>query len=186
MHEPLEIDLWQQHFPMITLTQIMRQKDDCVKDKTGELSEADRASLSQTITEPALCPTDVLHIFATNKQVNAHNSATLAVLYSHITDIDADDCKEDPHAGRMAPQATPFKKDLVDTLHVTEGARVMLTRNIDVSQGLVNGSFCTLARIISSEQNGLTHVTMLGLKMDDETAGRNYRHRAPGGPENQV
>ena len=58
----------------------------------------------------------------------------------------------------------------------------MLTRNIDVSQGLVNGSFATLVRLITSEQ----HVTVLGHKMDDETAGRNCSNRAPGAPDNLV
>ncbi|KAF1374343.1 hypothetical protein PFLUV_G00249070 [Perca fluviatilis] len=199
VYDPCEIDLWREHFQMITLTEIMRQKDDVafaemlnrirVKEKSEELSEPDRALLSQAVTEPELCPTDVLHIFATNKQVDSHNSAMLALLHSHITEIDADDYKKDPQTGRMARQAKPFKgnrNELPDTLNVAEGVRVMLTRNIDVSQGLVNGSFSTLVRVISSEQNGVAHVTMLGLKMDDETAGRNYRNRAPGGPDNLV
>uniref|UniRef100_A0A8C9XC72 ATP-dependent DNA helicase n=1 Tax=Sander lucioperca TaxID=283035 RepID=A0A8C9XC72_SANLU len=156
VYDPCEIDLWQEHFQMITLTEIMRQKDDVafaemlnrirVKEKSEELSEADRALLSQAVTEPELCPTDVLHIFATNKQVDSHNSAMLALLHSHITKIDADDYKKDPQTGRMARQAKPFKgnrNELPDTLNVAEGVRVMLTRNIDVSQGLVNGSFAT-------------------------------------------
>lgn len=201
VYDPCEIDLWQEHFQMITLTEIMRQKDDVafaemlnrirVKEKSHELSGADRALLSQAFTEPALCPTDVLHIFATNKQVDSHNAAALAQLHSHshITTIDADDYKKDPHSGSMARQVTPFKggkNNLADTLNVAEGARVMLTRNIDVSQGLVNGWFCTLVRVLTSQQNGFAHVTMLGLRMDDETAGRNYRNRAPGGSDNLV
>ena len=89
----------------------------------------------------------------------------------------------------MARQDKPYKgnrNELPDTLSVAEGARIMLTRNIDVSQGLVNGSFSTLVRVITSEQSGVAHVTMLGLKMDDETAGRNYRNRAPGHSDDVV
>lgn len=199
VHNPSEIDLWQEHFQMITLTEIMRQKDDVplaemlnrirVKEKFDKLSEADRALLSQAITDPALCPTDVLHIFATNKQVAAHNSATLTELHSHITQIDADDYRKDLHNGKMSRQAQPFKgctKELPDTLQLAEGARVMLTRNIDVSQGLVNGSFATLVKLITSEQHGSVHVTMLGLKMDDQTAGRNCSNSVPGAPDNLV
>ena len=199
VHDPCEIDLWQEHFQMINLTEIMRQKDDVafadmlnrirVKVKSDQLPAADRALLSQTVTEPALCPSDVLHIFATNKQVDSHNSATLARLYSHITKIDADDFRKDRRTGKMARQAKPFKggrSELPDSTTVAEGARVMLTRNIDVSQGLVNGSFATLARVLTSEERGSAHVTMLGLKMDDETAGRNYRNRAPGEPDGLV
>lgn len=89
----------------------------------------------------------------------------------------------------MARQGNPCKggrNELPDTLNVAEGACAMLTRNIDVSQGLVNGSFCTLVRVLTSEQNGFAQVTMLGLKMDDKTAGRNYRNRAPGGHDDVV
>uniref|UniRef100_A0A8C9X151 ATP-dependent DNA helicase n=1 Tax=Sander lucioperca TaxID=283035 RepID=A0A8C9X151_SANLU len=151
VYDPCEIDLWQEHFQMITLTEIMRQKDDVafaemlnrirVKEKSEELSEADRA----------LCHRP------------SPNQNYVQLMY---------DYKKDPQTGRMARQAKPFKgnrNELPDTLNVAEGVRVMLTRNIDVSQGLVNGSFSTLVRVISSEQNGVAHVTMLGLKMDDET-----------------
>ena len=89
----------------------------------------------------------------------------------------------------MSRQAQPIKagrNELPDTLLVAEGACVMLTRHIDVSQGLVNGLFATLVRLITSEQHGSVHVTMLGLKMDDETAGRNCSNRAPGAPDNLV
>ncbi|XP_029948792.1 uncharacterized protein LOC115389532 isoform X1 [Salarias fasciatus] len=177
--DPSEIDLWHEHFQMITLTEIMRQKDDVafaemlnrirVKDKSAELSEADRALIYQTVTEPALCPTDVLHIYATNKQVDAHNSARLAELFDNIITIDADDFEKDPQTGRMTRKQTPVKggrNELPDSLQVAEGVRVMLTRNIDVQSGLVNGSFGTLVRCISEND----HVTKLGLRMDSHVS----------------
>ncbi|KAL3987651.1 hypothetical protein ACER0C_014766 [Sarotherodon galilaeus] len=186
VHDPSEIDLWREHFQMITLTEIMRQKDDVVfaemlnrirvKGKLDELCEADRNLLSQAITEPALCPTDALHIFATNKEVDAHNSATLGLLHTHIIDIHADDYRKDPRTGRMALQDRPFKggkNELPDTLKVAEGARVMLTRNIDIQNGLVNGAFGKLLRVVYSEND--QHIIKLGLKMDNETSGKNTR-----------
>ncbi|XP_025764256.1 ATP-dependent DNA helicase PIF1 [Oreochromis niloticus] len=186
VHDPSEIDLWREHFQMITLTEIMRQKDDVVfaemlnrirvKGKLDVLCEADRNLLSQAITEPALCPTDALHIFATNKEVDAHNSATLALLHTHIIDIHADDYRKDPRTGRMALQDRPLKggkNELPDTLKVAEGARVMLTRNIDIQNGLVNGAFGILLRVVYSEND--QHIIKLGLKMDNETSGKNTR-----------
>lgn len=193
VYDPCEIDLWHQHFQMVTLTEIMRQKGDVafaemlnrirVKEKSATLSEADRALLSQAVTEPARCPTDVLHIFATNKQVDSHNSAVLTQLHYDITNIPADDYKKDPCSGKMEQQGEPLKggkNELPDTLHVAEGVRVMLTTNIDVSQGLVNGSFATLVRVITSQQNGFAHVDRLGMEMDDATAGGHCRNREPG------
>ncbi|CAI5669453.1 unnamed protein product [Oreochromis niloticus] len=186
VHDPSEIDLWREHFQMITLTEIMRQKDDVVfaemlnrirvKGKLDELCEADRNLLSQAITEPALCPTDALHIFATNKEVDKHNSATLALLHTHIIDIHADDYRKDPRTGRMALQDRPSKggkNELPDTLKVAEGARVMLTRNIDIQSGLVNGAFGKLLRVVYSEND--QHIIKLGLQMDNETSGKNNR-----------
>ncbi|XP_025759938.1 uncharacterized protein LOC109197979 isoform X1 [Oreochromis niloticus] len=186
VHDPSEIDLWREHFQMITLTEIMRQKDDVVfaemlnrirvKGKLDELCEADRNLLSQAITEPGLCPTDALHIFATNKEVDAHNSATLGLLHIHIIDIHADDYRKDPRTGRMALHDRPFKggkNELPDTLKVAEGARVMLTRNIDIQNGLVNGAFGKLLRVVYSEND--QHIIKLGLKMDNETSGKNNR-----------
>ena len=97
---------------MITLTEIMRQKDDVafadmlnriwVKQKADELSQADRDLLSQAITEQARCPTEVLHIFPTNKLVDEHNSATLSLFHSNIITINADDFQKDPRTGTMS------------------------------------------------------------------------------------
>lgn len=175
---------------MITLTEIMQQKDDVafaemlnqirVKGNTDELKEA---LLSQIVTAPEFCPNDILHIFATNKHVHSHNSATLALLHSDGTSIDADDYKKDPHSGKMTRKGTPFiggKNDLGDTRCC--GRPNHDHRNIDVSQGLMNGLFATVLRIVIPEQHGFTYNTMLGLQMDDEMAGMSYQNRAPGGP----
>lgn len=113
---------------MITLTEIMRQRDDVafaellnrirMKQKTDSLSDDDKALLDQAVTDPAHCPNDVLHIFATNKEVHKHNALTVSVLHSNVTNIDADDYRIDPKTGVMQRQYKPFKgqKDnLLDT-----------------------------------------------------------------------
>ncbi|XP_024117601.2 uncharacterized protein LOC112139131 [Oryzias melastigma] len=178
--EPLQVDMWNENFQMVTLTEIMRQKDDVsfaemlnrirVKEQSDELTDNDRALLRQAVTQPALCPIDALHIFATNKQVNDHNSATLSKLHATTIDIDADDYKKDMQTGRMTRQDQPVKgstNDLLDSIKLAEGARVMLTRNIDIRNGLVNGAFGELVGVIYSENN--QHIVKLGLKLDSKT-----------------
>ncbi|XP_024120187.1 uncharacterized protein LOC112141313 [Oryzias melastigma] len=178
--EQLQADLWNEHFQMVTLTEIMRQKDDVafaemlnrirVKDKSEELSQEDRALLTQAVTQPALCPIDALHIFATNKQVNDHNSSTLSKLHANIIALPAHDYKKDLTTGRMTRQDQPMKgnsNDLLDTISVAEGARLMLTRNIDIRKGLVNGAFGELVSAIASDRD--QHVMKLALKMDNSS-----------------
>uniref|UniRef100_A0A669BDJ4 ATP-dependent DNA helicase n=1 Tax=Oreochromis niloticus TaxID=8128 RepID=A0A669BDJ4_ORENI len=175
VYDPEQIDLWQEHFQMITLTEIMRQKDDVafaemlnrirVKEKTDELSQCDRDLLSQAVTAPEECPIEVLHIYATNKNVESHNTDTLKKLHSNIIIISADDFQKDKCTGRMAQRDKPFtggRNDLPDTLNVAEGARVMLTRNLDTLNGLVNGAFGILIKVVRSENDG--HIIKLGLK----------------------
>uniref|UniRef100_A0AAZ1XFB3 ATP-dependent DNA helicase n=1 Tax=Oreochromis aureus TaxID=47969 RepID=A0AAZ1XFB3_OREAU len=186
VYDPEQIDLWQEHFQMITLTEIMRQKDDVafaemlnrirVKEKTDELSQCDRDLLSQAVTAPEECPIEVLHIYATNKNVESHNTDTLKKLHSNIIIITADDFQKDKRTGRMAGRDKPFtggRNDLPDTLNVAEGARVMLTRNLDTLNGLVNGAFGILIKVVRSENDG--HIIKLGLRMDNRQSVRNTR-----------
>uniref|UniRef100_A0A669AZ26 ATP-dependent DNA helicase n=1 Tax=Oreochromis niloticus TaxID=8128 RepID=A0A669AZ26_ORENI len=186
VYDPEQIDLWQEHFQMITLTEIMRQKDDVafaemlnrirVKEKTDELSQCDRDLLSQAVTAPEECPIEVLHIYATNKNVESHNTDTLKKLHSNIIIINADDFQKDKRTGRMARRDKPFtggRNDLPDTLNVAEGARVMLTRNLDTLNGLVNGAFGILIKVVRSENDG--QIIKLGLRMDNRQPMRNNR-----------
>ncbi|XP_013855949.1 ATP-dependent DNA helicase PIF1, partial [Austrofundulus limnaeus] len=79
----------------------------------------------------------------------------------------------------MSRQNRPLagrRGDLPDTLNVAEGARVMLTRNLNVQQGLVNGAFGQLVRVIRSEND--QHILKLGLRMDNQASDRNKRRGA--------
>ncbi|KAL6484420.1 hypothetical protein MHYP_G00064660 [Metynnis hypsauchen] len=199
VYEHHVLDFWRDHFKMITLTDIMRQKDDLafaellnrlrVKQKHDPLSDADSSMIKQVIKSPEDCPSDALHIFATNKEVDGYNSAAITSQFSDITNIDAEDYKKDPRSGQMQKQGAPFKGekgDLIDTLQVAVGARVMLTRNIDVQDGLVNGCFGTVAKIITQTHNSVAVVQMIGLELDNTDAGQKHRNKVPGASDNVV
>ncbi|KAJ8372287.1 hypothetical protein AAFF_G00290730 [Aldrovandia affinis] len=94
------LDLWKD-FQMVNLTEIMRQKDDRAfakllnrirtKKKMDPLSVDDTALLTQAVAEIKDCPPDALHIFATNKEVDAHNAATVTALRLQVINIPAED-----------------------------------------------------------------------------------------------
>ncbi|OCT76291.1 hypothetical protein XELAEV_18031490mg [Xenopus laevis] len=183
-------DFWRDHFKMITLIEIMRQKDDLayaemlnrfrIKQKHEPLSDGDREMLATTIKSPEECPTSVLHIYATNKEVEDHNSKSLFLHYSDIINIEAEDFKKDPQTGQMKMQATAVggsKSELSDTLQIAVGAKVMITRNIDVEDGLVNGTFGKVEKIITKTQNNVPSVAMIGLQLDNINAGKKYRKK---------
>ena len=193
------LDFWQDQFQVITLTEIMRQKDDVafaellnrirVKRKGEALSKPDRALLAQAMYQVEDCPKDLLHVFATNKEVDKHNANTISALHSELVNVDAHDYRKDLQTGRMERQIAPFegrKGDLPDRLQVAEGARVMLIRNIDVEDGLVNGSFGKICEIVYHVQGSKTVVKLLGVELDNPNAGQRHRNQVPGGPDNLV
>ena len=198
VYEEEVLDLWKENFQMANLTEIMRQKDDRtfaeplnrirVKQKADSLSEQDKALLAQTVHDNQDCPPDVLHIFATNKEVDKHNSETVVALCSDIINIKAEDYKKDPQTGQMITLGTlkGKKRDLRDKIEAAIGVRVMIIRNLDVEDGLVNGTFGTIAHIVSNTQQGPTTVRLIGLKLDNPTAGQRFRQKIQGPSDDLV
>uniref|UniRef100_A0A803JSB7 ATP-dependent DNA helicase n=1 Tax=Xenopus tropicalis TaxID=8364 RepID=A0A803JSB7_XENTR len=142
------------NFQMVTLTELMRQKEDLafaellnrlrLKQKTQALKEEDRAFLIQAVKNPEDCPHDALHVFATNKEVHKHNIETVQALHADIIMVDAEDYRKDPKIGLTKKLHKPVigkRDDLLDTIQVAVGVCVMVTRNLDVEDGIVNGSF---------------------------------------------
>ncbi len=171
----------------------MRQKEDLafaellnrlrVKQKTEALREDDRALLLQAVKKPEDCPRDALHIFATNKEVHKYNTETVQALFTDIITIDAEDYRKDPKTGRMKRLNKPLtgkKDDLLDTMQVAVGVRVMVTRNLDVEDGIVNGCFGTIANIVTKTKDGIATVQMLGLQLDNPNAGQKHRKKVRG------
>ncbi|KAI5614793.1 hypothetical protein C0J50_11103, partial [Silurus asotus] len=192
-------DNWKDYFQIVTLTEIMRQKEDLafaqllnrirVKPKHEVLSKEDRALLAPCLTKPIDCPHKTLHIFATNKEVQKHNTAIVNALHPDIVNVEAEDFRKDPRTGEMKKQSKPVKgkkQDLPDVIQVAAGVRVMVMRNLDVEDGLANGSFGTIAKIVSETKDGVMAVKMIGLEMDNPSAGQKHRKRLDGEQDNLV
>ena len=86
-----------------------------------------------------------LHIFSTNARATDFNMQMLSSISTCPQEVKAIDLEKDPRSGQMTPTTVSGKSDdLPDTLQVDINARVMLTRNLDVASGLVNGAFGTV------------------------------------------
>ena len=162
-------DMWNDHFQIASLDEIMRQKDDAdfaellnrlrTKSKLEHLSEQDNQALKERADRRDV-PIDALHVFGKNKAVDAHNSDMLSKQCPQLQNIDAEDIITDVR------KQTEYKRDkpkggssdnLPKKLEIGVGARVMLLRNIDVGDGLVNGAFGTVEDFGFSS-NGITSI----------------------------
>ncbi len=155
------IDPWNGTFVHVELTEIMRQKDDKsfaellnrvrVSGKKESLLPEDLAILQSCCRSAEQCPADVLHIFAKNKDVDKYNDAMLSRTNQQPVLLQAEDIVKDPRTGQQKRRTTPYKttEGLQDEIRLSVGARVILTRNIDLQSGLVNGAFGTVTYIAS-------------------------------------
>ena len=122
---------------------------------------------------------EALYIFGTNKKVNEMNNRRLKALNGQEKAIDAICIHRtmknfNPPEGKAGEVLkTPFQKHL----KVKIGARVMLTYNIDTSDGLTNGARGELLGIIE-EANG--NISKLVIKFERESVGRGKRRCNPG------
>ena len=121
---------------------------------------------------------NVLYIYGTNAKVNQMNCRRLKLIKGQERIIRAT-ClhktikKFDPPEGKAGEvNKTPFQKEL----KIKVGAKVMLTYNVDTSDGLTNGAFGELAGIMEDSKG---NITKLVVKFDQQTIGKEKRRLNP-------
>ena len=179
--------LWQNHFQMIELTDIVRQKKDqnfaslLNRVRIGKQTLEDIEILKQREIKnsspdyPKLAP----HIFALNADKDKHNKEILHTLTCPIYTFKAMDSKRDSQTGRV--NVTSFPKDaggLSPEVTVGVGARVTQTQNIDVSDGLVNSATGYVTGFIppppaQDTENWVPKYILI--KFDDDRVGKKCR-----------
>ena len=182
------VDYWKELFSIVQLNEIMRQREDLlfaemlntIRTRTSDMSfpKEVRDMLLECTREG---PPDVLHVYATNKEVNNYNIDMLKSVCSDYREILAKDFKKDKTTGKLTKIAKPSSSGDADSLHASlllaEGARVMLTRNVDVSDGLVNGATGTVTTFTSTTCNKQTakdyaEIKAIEVKFDNGRVGK--------------
>ena len=150
-------------FRLFELEEIMRQKDDQTfakllsRVRTATCNRGDITILeSREISKdnPSY-PTRCLHTYRLNRDVDQRNIMMLNALApeSEHVSITAIDHTKDTHITHLTikmPTSKAKTGGLVGELTLAVGAEVMLTINIDVNDGLVNGARGKVAQIIAS------------------------------------
>ena len=175
--------LWQDEFTVSELCEIMCQKDErqfvellCRMRKAECTPEDIEVLKSRTVTlNNSNYPNSALYVYRLNVDVDARNNLMLDSIASADNQYCIEAC--DAVAGQTRhidlSQLSNKRSEtggLHSVLKIAIGARLMLTANVDVSDGLVNGAMGTVVKVVTNDSNSVTKVivefdnTNVGLK----------------------
>ena len=168
-------------FTFTELKIIMRQKEDMQfaqllnRVRVNEQT-ADDVQLLQSRQTGDADVENALHVYARNCDVDSHNQRQLTNLNQHIESFVAIDRKPESLKNFKIQQDSKYTGGLPDEIQLSLGARVMLIRNIDISDGLVNGS---QGQIVTFVKSGKGDTLAVGVKFDNPNVGQETRKKSP-------
>ncbi|XP_065941874.1 uncharacterized protein [Magallana gigas] len=117
------VDHWQELFKVVELSEIMRQKQDVPfaevlnSLRTRELQEPlNTETLSMLRECVRQGPEDVLHVYATNDEVNNYNLKMLRKSCNDFVEIDAQDFEKNTATGKLTLRKKPISRSKSDGL----------------------------------------------------------------------
>ncbi|CAF1342336.1 unnamed protein product [Rotaria sordida] len=176
--------LWSDHFEYIELKINERQKTNSSFSqmlnrirklkKKEDMNKEDRNSLEkchQRYLHKEYHP-ESLHLFAKNTQVDTHNEEMIEKICINIRtfyEVDSNDKEIEQNESKNT-------KKINKPLRLAKNARVMLTKNICVKDGLANG---VTGRIVEFVENNNAHISHIIIKCDSPKVGRLHRVSCP-------
>ena len=170
---------------MYELVDIMRQRDDtefaCLLNRLrlNEMTEHDKTMTRYVDRDTGDYPKDALHLFAENACVNEHNDHVLnqmpvemVVVPCHDTvvsaNISAQRCQE------LLPNNLGKTGNLMKSLTVIFGMIYVMTVNVNVEDGLLNGATGEV-KFIDYRMQGTNRPSIIWVLFDDPRIGRKTR-----------
>ncbi|XP_062576240.1 uncharacterized protein LOC134238134 [Saccostrea cucullata] len=184
------VDYWRDFFKIIELNEVMRQRQDVpfatalnclrIREQDQQLARETNLIINECIREGA---EDVLHVYSTNEEVNNYNLAMLRKSCKDLVEIEAKDFQKNAATGNLTLREKPLKgsknDSLCSSLLLAVNARVMLTRNCDVKDGLVNGVVGVISHFVF-EQN-TSSIDSIGVIFDNKNVGKQSGKRTKKG-----
>ncbi|XP_062599557.1 uncharacterized protein LOC134261102 [Saccostrea cucullata] len=176
------VDYWKELFKAVELHEIMRQREDATfAEALNKLRvRTSKENLEPNVAEMLLeCVSegseDALHVYATNEEVNKYNLSMLTTKCQELVEINAKDYQKDQTSGKLNLRENPIAKKKAEGLPMSiilaHNARVMLTRNIDVDDGLVNGVMGFVSEIQYANR-AQKEVNSIGVIFDNKDVGK--------------
>ncbi len=177
--------LWIDEFKMIELDEIMRQKGDSefcellCRVRTATHTDDDIVVLKSREIDPDMLDYP-LHVYRLNADVDVRNSYMLDNLAPESQQYSIKSC--DSRAGQTSHinlSTLSAKRSETGGLHgvlkIAIGARVMLTTNVDVADGLVNGARGEVVHAVMADGK-IKHILV---KFDHPNVGAKARQASP-------
>ena len=183
-------NLWKDLFKLYELLDIMRQKDDLQfahllnRLRLNELTDKDQDTLKTRFVSPESkdYQKDLLHLFAENAGVNKHNNEILSemsgekvVIPCHDTVISANiSDKKCDDLVKSLPDDFSKTANLMKLLTVAVGMIYVMTVNVDVEDGLTNGS-TGVVKLIEYRMEGTNRPSIIWVLFDHSRIGKSTR-----------
>lgn len=173
--------LWVDEFEMVELDEIMRQRGDSefsellCRVRTSQYTPADVDILKSRVITPDMpnYPTHALHVYRLNADVDTRNTLMLNTLApeSEQYSIKASDAIAGQNMHIDLSTLSDKRSEtggLHSQLKLAVGAHVMLTTNVNVSDGFVNGARGEVVHIVTNSDQKVTNVLV---KFDNAQVG---------------
>lgn len=188
-YSKLATNLWKDFFTLFELTEIMRQKDDrhfaqlLNRLREGKHSEGDIESLKLRLLhikpEEEDYPMNTTHLFTTNASVDRHNNDLYNLSSSHkaqakAIDIVVGDISDDlkkQMKGKI-PNDPTKTMGLYSLASLATDGKYDLTTNVDVTDGLTNGTECVIKSIDYRVENS-SRPSIIWVSFPDLDIGKN-------------
>ena len=117
-----------------------------------------------------------MHVYAKNCHCDEWNDFMLEQLNENLETCHALDTKKDTFTQLLnivLPEKPSDTGNLRKDLHLKVGARVMITTNIDVSDGLTNGAMGFVTNLIPDQKIG--HIVVVLVMFDHDSIGQDAK-----------